>query len=786
MIMKIPPSLSILASGLIFHSFIHAANFPDGTFPDGIGVNAGTTAGSLSATDMANIQAAGVKYVRIRCAWPDVEQTKGSYNWTALDAVVAKLTQAGVMPIFAPAYTANGYDTDGIVMNEPAERQGFANFAAAAVARYPDPDFLWEIWNEPNTDNFWPGYNANHYMDLIDTAVPAMRAANADCTVVAGSVLDMVWSQTVAWLDVCFARDLFEKVDGLSVHPYSGPGKNPHPERVVDEMIALRNQLDAHGAPPDFPILNSEYGAPYSSFSGSTTQQKQEAQAGVCVRMALLCALTGMKTSVWYEWQPSGGNQEYALTNSNDTIRPGYTAVDVMTAQLAGYTVESRLAGYRAKDVVLVLASGTNRKLAVWTDDTPAPLAIPVSAGTSFSTVSTLGATGSVSVQNGKIQAPADGMPLFINIGSATVSTTNPLLALDIPTLSLIGSTTEAGGVFTVQGSGSGIAGATDRFHFGYQVLEGDGEVTARVSALPTSNARAGVMIRRHLGTNSPRAATLLQSDQDAEFSRRTAESAQSVSTVNSAANYAWVRIARSGDLFTSYASVDGVAWTQIGSETIPMGRTVYAGLAVSSHNSSTLAQASFDNYQLSGGPVPSPWQELDIPDWLTPGSATYSNGVFTITGEGTGIGAAVDRFHYVYQTSTGDCSITARVNSVQQVVNSSKAGVMIRDGLAANARMASMTISANSGAWFTTRATAGAQAVNTQSTGIAAPYWVRLTRVGDTFRGYISANGTAWTQVGPATTISMPSAATFGLAVTSSSQGNLCTGTAGNVTASP
>ena len=44
-----------------------------------------------------------------------------------------------------------------------------------------------------------------------------------------------------------------------------------------------------------------------------------------------------------------------------------------------------------------------------------------------------------------------------------------------------------------------------------------------------------------------------------------------------------WVRLVRTGDLFEAYQSLNGTAWDKIGSDTIPMGETVYVGLAATS-----------------------------------------------------------------------------------------------------------------------------------------------------------------------------------------------------------
>jgi hypothetical protein len=61
------------------------------------------------------------------------------------------------------------------------------------------------------------------------------------------------------------------------------------------------------------------------------------------------------------------------------------------------------------------------------------------------------------------------------------------------------------------------------------------------------------------------------------------------------------VKLTRSGNTFTGYASADGVTWVQIGTpRTISMTTAVCVGLAVSSGQNSTLATAAFDNVPIS------------------------------------------------------------------------------------------------------------------------------------------------------------------------------------------
>jgi regulation of enolase protein 1 (concanavalin A-like superfamily) len=61
-----------------------------------------------------------------------------------------------------------------------------------------------------------------------------------------------------------------------------------------------------------------------------------------------------------------------------------------------------------------------------------------------------------------------------------------------------------------------------------------------------------------------------------------------------------WVRLTRTGNSFTGYASSDGTSWTSFGSVTIPMAATTYLGLPATSHNNANLGAALFNNIQIT------------------------------------------------------------------------------------------------------------------------------------------------------------------------------------------
>src|SRR4029077_14420046 len=69
-----------------------------------------------------------------------------------------------------------------------------------------------------------------------------------------------------------------------------------------------------------------------------------------------------------------------------------------------------------------------------------------------------------------------------------------------------------------------------------------------------------------------------------------------------------WVKVSRSGNSFSSYTSMDGVSWVQVGtSQAISMGSNVYVGLAVTSGSTTALATATFDNVSVTSPVAPPP-----------------------------------------------------------------------------------------------------------------------------------------------------------------------------------
>ncbi len=189
---------------------------------------------------------------------------------------------------------------------------------------------------------------------------------------------------------------------------------------------------------------------------------------------------------------------------------------------------------------------------------------------------------------------------------------------------------------------------------------------------------------------------------------------------------------------------------------------------------------------------VDAPWYSEAVRTWTDPQDWTFG-GVDTLvihlrgnplaflekapdnlllSAAGADIGGTADQCRFAYKQLNGNGAITARVDSLINTDAWAKAGVMIRETLDPGARHAAVVVTPSNGVSFPYRALTNDVSNQVNQTGVQAPYWVRLTRTGNTFRAEHSADGKAWTALGAEQSITMLNTVYIGLALTSHDAG--------------
>ena len=385
----------------------------------------------------------------------------------------------------------------------------------------------------------------------------------------------------------------------------------------------------------------------------------------------------------------------------------------------------------------------------------------PTTIGTSSVTISAFNASGTGSAILTLIVAPAAPMiTSTLNVtgtnGTAfsyqILGTDNPAsyTATGLPTgLSVSASTGIISGTPTVTGTKTATIGASNAI--------GSGSAGLTIAILPPP---------------PPAPTNLTGASGSAQISLTWKASTGAVS-------YNVKRSLTSGSGFATVANVTGT--TSI-DNAVAVGTLYY--YAITAVGSSGVESANSNSVGIMPGTLPSPWQWQDIAT-SNIGGANYSGTTFSMEACGSDIYGSSDTFGYIFQTGGTACKIVARMVSMDNTGTYAKAGLMIRETLAANSAYVDAVFLPNGTLQCQSRSVAGQSAVTNLSTnGFTAPYWVKLVRSGTTFTSFVSANGTSWTREATVA-VAMASSMYVGMPLSSNNTGALCTAMFDNVSVS-
>ncbi len=253
-------------------------------------------AGSPSTTDLARVNSAGVKVVRLTFDWRTFQPTGAAPpRFDAVDPIIRTLAEAHVraFPGFVgtPGWLAPDPTTAPLFSS--AARSAWGAFLAAAVQRYgPNGSFwsenpsvpyepirAWQIWNEENAVGYFgPRPSPSAYAELLHISAAAIRGADPGATIVTGGMFQTVGrgGSILSWR---FLRGLYRAggapdFDAVGVHPY-----DPDIAGMARQVKRIRAVMDAAGR-PGTPIWIDELGWG-SGATGSKLNLGPEGQAAM-------------------------------------------------------------------------------------------------------------------------------------------------------------------------------------------------------------------------------------------------------------------------------------------------------------------------------------------------------------------------------------------------------------------------------------------------------------------------------------------------------------------------
>ena len=217
------------------------------------------------AAVLDRLAAMGARWVRLDISWAMLQPSgPDAYDlgWGVpyVDKVIAMAHRRGLKVLgmlwMTPAW-ANPSDGE---RSAPADPQTYARALAWAARRWQGEVQAWEIWNEPNSSDFFRSKSAADYTRLLCAAHRAVRADGKRAMTVFGGTVH----NDVDWIRQAYDAGAKGCFDRMATHPYVGPsnqgpwGGGTDDAWDFNRLTAVRQLMVSRGDRK--PIWATEFG----------------------------------------------------------------------------------------------------------------------------------------------------------------------------------------------------------------------------------------------------------------------------------------------------------------------------------------------------------------------------------------------------------------------------------------------------------------------------------------------------------------------------------------------
>ena len=276
-------------------------------------------------------------------SWTNIETSKGVFDWTNLDSVVADANKNGVTDILmvlsgTPTWATNQRNPISLpapnASGVPANMADWDDWVRAVATRYKGKITNYQPWNEANLSTFFTGTPAQ-MADLTKRAYDIIKSIDPSATIVAPST-GLRLNGALKKFYPKFLRELKVRnwpVDVWSAHTYpSSLGTTNDRQELANKWIALLKAAKA----PNLPLWDTEnnygLGGPGPDFP---EQDINGTKAANWTAMTYLDALRlGVSRVYMYQWGPY--NDLWGIQYNDGA--PGAIAMNTLQEWIVGTT----------------------------------------------------------------------------------------------------------------------------------------------------------------------------------------------------------------------------------------------------------------------------------------------------------------------------------------------------------------------------------------------------------------------------------------------------------------
>lgn len=326
-----------------------------------------TYTGSSAALEKA--RAAGITVVRRDLFWSTIEKD-GIYDFSQYNAFADAAKSMGMSVLWILDYGHPSYG-GGAPITDTA-RAAFVNFAKAAALNFKGRNVVgFEVWNEPNINQFWATPDPVAYAKLFNAAASAIRSVDTSTKIISGGTASVDVNYSIAFASNVQANLL----DAFGVHPYSKPA----PELFANAYAPLKNALVSKGVAK--PIWSTEWG--YSSFGDFDATKygdgaalaARERQAVLTLRrvltdLAMNTPFLNIYALTDYGTNPLHREDNFGVLTKDGSDKPAIQALRTLYGVQSGRTFKGYLPDVPPNLHVLRWESAKDIVFAIWSDTT--------------------------------------------------------------------------------------------------------------------------------------------------------------------------------------------------------------------------------------------------------------------------------------------------------------------------------------------------------------------------------------------------------------------------------
>ena len=273
--------------------------------------------------ELDGVAASGSHWLRVDFAWSGIEaERRGQYTWAAADRLVAAANAHGIHLLavagYTPSWNRPPRTTDHY---QPTDPTAYAEFVRAAAGRYARFGLhAWEIWNEPNSRDFWqPSPDVARYSELLRLGSAAIRSVDPEAFVVSGGVAPAFNAPGYSIAPKDFVSGLYTTgagpaIDAVGVHPYSFPYAPTYAAQWNTFFITpqIHDIMAAHGDGAK-KIWGTEIGWGTGTSSKAVSEAQQAAMVGEMIGAWSHFSFGG--NLFWYNWQDLSTDRSNVFDN---------------------------------------------------------------------------------------------------------------------------------------------------------------------------------------------------------------------------------------------------------------------------------------------------------------------------------------------------------------------------------------------------------------------------------------------------------------------------------------